>query len=370
VAPEACVTFARYLSAILAMRVIIAFCGLAALLQILDLLENANLIFQAGDGVIGVATYALWRLPLIAKQVLPLAVLAGALVTFMTLARNNELIMMRAAGVTAYRIFASMLPVTAIIAGFHFILVDSIAPAAENGFATWWESVERRAGETKSEPKAPTFMRAGDGTIISVGATGQDPASMANVAFFILDDKGLLLRQLEARVARRENDGWRLYDVHDAQVHDAQVSDQGLFVSDLAEMPWPERISATSVLAALQPAESVSTKRLLELLGGEVPATEPASHYRTELLHNLALPLTAPLMVLLAMPATYGSSRHGGAARGFLLSFALGLGYLVSDKLFIAMGQAGLLPALLAAWGATVMFASIGIAVLLKFEEP
>ncbi|HKK29129.1 MAG TPA: LptF/LptG family permease, partial [Alphaproteobacteria bacterium] len=107
-----------------------------------------------------------------------------------------------------------------------------------------------------------------------------------------------------------------------------------------------------------------------ELLGGEVPATEPASHYRTELLHNLALPLTAPLMVLLAMPATYGSSRHGGAARGFLLSFALGLGYLVSDKLFIAMGQAGLLPALLAAWGATVMFASIGIAVLLKFEEP
>ena len=55
---------------------------------------------------------------------------------------------------------------------------------------------------------------------------------------------------------------------------------------------------------------------------------------------------------------------------GAWVGFALGLGYVVTDGMLVAMGRAGSLPAALAAWSAPAIFACIGVALLLKLEDP
>lgn len=361
-------TLARYLMRLLGMRALVALLGLTALLQVLDLLDNSGTLFAAGEGAVGMVTYTVWRLPMVAEQVLPIAVLAGTLITFFALVRTSELVAARAAGVTSYRLLASALPVALAAALLHFLLIDRITPWAEHGFSNWWKTVEARAKTTaddENDAAETTWMRL-DGTLVSVGAVSPDRAVMWRLVFIRLDERGLVRRRLEARAAVRDGETWKLHGVRDLRIAQGETVD----VATAAMFPWPEQIAPSAVVAAATPVESLSIARLVDILRGAAPAADSRARYRTMLHHNLALPLAAPLMVLLAMPAAFGSPRHGGAGRGFLIGFGLGMGYLTTDGVLTAMGEVGVLPPVLAAWTAPGLFTCLGGWILLRLEEP
>src|SRR3546814_17914093 len=100
-------------------------------MQIVDLLDSTGTLFAADEGTMGMAAYTLWRLPTIVVQVLPMAVLAGTLVSLFTLVRHNEIAAMRAAGVTSSRMLACALPVALAMTALHFVLTNGIAPWTE-----------------------------------------------------------------------------------------------------------------------------------------------------------------------------------------------------------------------------------------------
>src|SRR3546814_6278654 len=70
--------------------------ALAALMQILDLLDATTDILKRDLGLRGVLHYAVLRTPAELMLALPLASLLGALFTFFTLAKRRELVAIRA----------------------------------------------------------------------------------------------------------------------------------------------------------------------------------------------------------------------------------------------------------------------------------
>ena len=73
------------------------------------------------------------------------------------------------------------------------------------------------------------------------------------------------------------------------------------------------------------------------------------------------------IMLLLALPTALGHTRSN---RTLPVIFGLGCGllYLVSDGLLTAMGEAGVLPPGIAAWGAPIAFAAGAVSVMLYAE--
>lgn len=363
-------TLMRYLSAMLAGRAAMVLLGLAALVQLMDLLDNAGDIFAAGDGAAAMARYSLWRLPTTIAQVLPIAMLAGALITWFGLVRNHEMVTMRAAGVTAWRLLLSVLPLILAAATLHFALIDRVIPLTEPRFAAWWEQIEARADAARdgAEPDAAAiediWMRT-NSTIISVGMISRDHRRMEDVTFIVLDEAGLVQRRIKAAHAEQVNGGWVLDDVREIRTTGA------VFTSAPQDrMPWPDMVSAWDVIAVAEGSETMSIGRIEDILGDAMPGTRSDAHYRTMLHHNIALILASPLMILLSMPAAYGSARLGGAGFGFFIGFGLGLAYLVVDGMLISVGRAGVLPPPMAAWTAPLLFACIGGWILVKLEEP
>ena len=91
--------------------------------------------------------------------------------------------------------------------------------------------------------------------------------------------------------------------------------------------------------------------------------------YRTRVQSAAAALATPFVMLLLAAPAAFGLPRQGGgAARRAAVGLALGLGYLVAAGLLEALGEASVLPPVLAAWTAPFVFAVAGV-LLLQREE-
>jgi lipopolysaccharide export system permease protein len=80
---------------------------------------------------------------------------------------------------------------------------------------------------------------------------------------------------------------------------------------------------------------------------------------------KLSAPLESLIMILVAIPFALQAPR-GGRLYGTGLAIAIMAGYLVVDRSARALGQAELLPPLLAAWTANVIFLGVGSALFLR----
>lgn len=132
---------ARYLSGIFLARATAVLLGLAALLQLLDLLDKAGDVLARG-GVPDIGRYALLRLPTTLGQLVPLAVLVGAILTFRRLAASLEITAMRATGLGSWRIMGALVPACALAACLQFGLQAGVAPYSERALADWWDHRE------------------------------------------------------------------------------------------------------------------------------------------------------------------------------------------------------------------------------------
>jgi lipopolysaccharide export LptBFGC system permease protein LptF len=77
-----------------------------------------------------------------------------------------------------------------------------------------------------------------------------------------------------------------------------------------------------------------------------------------ELQRKLAFPFVTIVMALLAIPFGVGAGRHG-ALYGIGLGIVIALSYWILISAFVAVGRAGMLPAVLAGWAPNVLVAGL-----------
>ncbi|MDT8267327.1 LptF/LptG family permease, partial [Roseomonas sp. DSM 102946] len=88
----------RFTAMVLAL--LLALTGLVSLFDFIELLRRAATRAEASFGI--VATIGGLRLPFMALQILPFAMLLGGIVAFWRLSRSSELVVARAAGISAW----------------------------------------------------------------------------------------------------------------------------------------------------------------------------------------------------------------------------------------------------------------------------
>lgn len=357
----AAVTIARYITTLLAARLLVSLLAITALLQLFDLFNNARGLLSRGGTTADLVTYAWLRLPMTIEQAIPIAMLVGSLATLLSLSRANEITALRGAGVTVYRILLACAPTAVVAATMHFILIESITPGAERRFVDWWNGFE--AGRDPANDERAIWARGGD-SILRVHAIADAGERLNGLQIVELSEQGLVTRWINADFAQRTSEGWVLRDVRTTTVDYGLVN---IAREDIQR--WPSDLDPASVVEMASPTESLSIAQLRSILGGTSAGEHSPSYYLTRLHRTYAFPLASVLMVLLAAPAAYMIRRRGDAGRGLALGFGLGMAYLLADGLLSALGGAGALPPVLAAWAAPALFALVGTSVLLHYEE-
>jgi lipopolysaccharide export system permease protein len=109
-------TLARYMALRFAKTVLATFAGVFALIFTIDLVETLR---RTGDSAratgVMMTLLSLFHTPVIAEQVLPFAVLFGAMIAFLNLSRRLELVVARAAGVSVWQFLTPPILVVLLI---------------------------------------------------------------------------------------------------------------------------------------------------------------------------------------------------------------------------------------------------------------
>lgn len=323
-------TIGFYLSRRLLAHVALALAAISALLLTVDILERGDDFVRRGIGLDAVLlTYVPLRLAPILQQALPMAALAGGLSGFASLSRSEEIVALRAAGISQFQILRRVLPVFLALSLAILFVAEVAAPWAQPRFIVWWTS---RA----SSPSAPPahWFRIGR-EIVRAGAAAGDGASLRDVTIFRRDPRGLLVERIAAASAAQIGGRWRLAGVERTVVEHGTVR-----VERRAEADWRVPLTAADVRRVATAATALSAANALRALELGAPEDRGPAYFRTRLWRLVGEPLSPIVMVLLSLPIAFVGSR-GASWPALLYATGGGLLYLVGDGVLTVAAQVG-----------------------------
>ncbi|WGF86421.1 LPS export ABC transporter permease LptG [Marinivivus vitaminiproducens] len=359
-------TLGRYVSRTFLVHFVLCLIGFVGLSQVFDLLSNAeDLIRLHGDSPVVMLRYVMLRTPALAAFILPFAVLIGALTALSRLARQNEVTAMKAAGMPFGRLPLMMIPALLVIAALHFLLSEQLVARTMRALYTWQMAGEvARTGEAAQDRPATVWLRA-ENNVIGIATVFDNGRTLYGVTIFERDAQGRVLAELNAREARYRDREWTLVQGDRLEVTKSGAGTPVPFDRE----PWATGLTPNQIVALASPVEALPLSDLNSLIGHPELGHRPTYVYQTHWYHGIAAPLASLLMVLLAAPAAQTVSRHGGIALSAIAGIVVGFVFFLVDGLLVALGEAGILPPILAGWTALFTFGCLAGWALINAER-
>lgn len=331
-------------------QILLLLLAIAALIQVLELMDVMTGVLKRDQGLSGVLYYGLLRTPSVLVMALPPAVLIGTLLALHSMARTLEITSMRACGVGVTRMLGYLLPLGCVLAIAQFALSEAVLPGADNDLKEWW-SASAPADDVASRLWAPT--KGGTAALDSVSPDGR---LLKGVRLYVVSPDGLIARRLVAREARWNGKVWLLRDVSETRLV------AGRIVREHAdEREWDTNLRPDDVIRLDVDHPRLSSTMLAEVIAGTRAGTLPHRYYQTVFYRSFTAPLGVFVMLLLALPTACLLPRSTTGGRAVALALVLGLGYLLFDGLIAAFGTSARWPPLLIALAAPALFVAIGL---------
>jgi len=355
-------TLGLYLGKRFVKSVAVVFFTIFGLIYMVDFVE---MLRRAGDNpnasAILVAGLSLLRTPAVSEQVLPFAVLFGAMSAFIGLTRKLELVVARAAGVSVWQFLTPPL-LAALAIGLFAIGIYNPASALMRQRA---DSIETDVFKSRNAGHGTGLwirQKSKDGqSIMASWASSDAGLTLAPVTAYVFDPKGRFLERVDAEQARMVGNEWLLSN---ASITAPGIDPRSLDIYHLATNLLPSQV----VQSFVSP-ESVPFWSLPRVVEDTEDAGLDAVGYRLRFQSLLALPLLLAAMVLIAAAFSLKLSRMGGV--GILVLGGVGAGFVlyVATKLISDLGGAGVLSAPVAAWTPAIVANMLGALTLLNRED-
>jgi lipopolysaccharide export system permease protein len=351
---------------------LLALSGLVAMFDFIELLRRSASHPEVSFGT--VAQIAALRLPYVAMQILPFAVLLGGILCFWRLTRSSELIVARAAGISAWEFltaptFCALLfgmTATAVISPVSSVMLARAeamdnaylrsggGPLALNGGQLWLRQSDR----------LPASQGGQQGVAIihaqQVELHGKELAA-EQVSVFRLDGSDRLLSRIEASEATLGSGNWVLQN--------ARVIKPDQLPEPPREMNLPTDLTVRRVQESFASPDTLSFWALPGFIALLDRSGFSSIRHRLHFQALLALPLLCATMTLVSAGFSMRPARRGGVAKMIGSGVAAGFALFVVSKIAEEIGQSGALPVVLAAWAPAASGLMLAVALLLHTED-
>lgn len=331
--------------------------GYTALVMAVLLVLIGLYMFLTQTDELGVGRYGVFdalvvvacRLPHQAFMLLPISALMGALLSLGNLARSSELLIMRAAGVSVFRLAGWVAVAGAMLTILTWLTGDYLAPPAEH-FANQYKAL---AKTNQSRMNDGQTIWAKDGNVFVSVSRQSGSNSLGGIHVIRFDDQHRLLSVGRAEIANlNDSNIWQLHDYSETRFDTDRAIATQASVADLKTS-----LSAEFLGSAVADPDTLTGQELLRYVNYlEVNRLE-SDEYRTAFWTRVARTCTLMVIVMLAVPFSFGPMRSSGMGARIVIGILVGATFFLLAKL---LGNArtvyGLDP-MVVAWGPTAILA-------------
>jgi lipopolysaccharide export system permease protein len=280
---------------------------------------------------------------------------------FLALSRQHELTALKAAGVSLYRVSLPVLLLAVGVTLGSVVFQETVLPVL-NAKGEEVDRIKIRGEVPRHlQRRAQIWYRSSDSRFFRLELLDPVGQQMDGLTILEIDRNYRLLNRLDAGRARWTAQGWEFErGVFRDFGQDGAVEAVPFTLSSL-ELPE----SIEDFARTQQPPEAMSFRELRAYLIKLQESGHQVGKYMVQLYSKLSFPLIHVIMVLVAIPFALQWPR-GGRTIGIALAIAISMGYWLVSSMALSFAKADLLPPLLAAWTANIVFAGLGISLFLR----
>jgi lipopolysaccharide export system permease protein len=322
----------RYIAREVLVASLLAMLVLAGLFSFFDFLAELSDAHSATYTPLVASLFVAMNLPARIYELMPLAVLIGGLFAWSRLSVGAEFSVMRSAGLATSRLVVWMLLLGLSIGAATLLFGEYVTPYAERTA----QQMKVRATSGVVAQEFPSGLWAKDGrTFINIRELHPD-ASLVDVHLYEFDADFNLKLMRRAKTAQWQDGHWLL-----RQVTQTTVDEKGTQTAALESLPWQSAVNPDLLAVLMVVPERMALSALHAYIQHLDENLQDSERYRIAFWSKLTYPLSALVMLVLALVFAFHPPRHGGTGGRLLTGILLGLGFLLSNRIFgqIAMLQ-------------------------------
>ncbi len=358
-------TLGRYFAGRFVVSALGVFVSIFVLLVLVDYIEMVRKTSGlASASPIMVAETSLFRVPQLLEKMMPFCVLIGAMTCYLALSRRLELVVARAAGVSAWQFIAPALA--------SAIMLGLLATVAYNPMSANLRELSKRmeaelfggtpgGGVQDASGFWINQINADGQVIINAARSEHQGVRLTGLTLFRFDTGGQFRERIEAREATLE-DGYWLFRKARRYSLDSPPVDQESFQLATSLTPAQVRNSFST-------PETVSFWQLPGYIRSSESSGFATAGYRLQYHKLLAQPFLLAAMVMLAASVSLRFFRFGGVQKMVLSGVGAGFLLYVLSKVTEDLSKAELMHPIAAAWLPVVVGGLTGFLALLYQED-
>lgn len=355
-------TLSRYFGKQFLTSALATFAGVFALVALVDCIELMRRTADAPNVTVWmVFKTSFFRVPQVTERIMPFCVLVGAMSSYLNLSRRLELVVARAAGISAWQFVTPAVLVA--------LLLGVAATALYNPISAMLQERSKRLeaeifGQSSSTSGGSLWLRQrspNGQAIINAEGSREQGLQLTGVTVFTFDTDGRFRERIEARNATLLSGNWRLEQV--------RIYGAGVAPNERTSYMLPTYLTPEQVRESFATPETVSFWQLPLYIASAENAGLGAAGYRLQYQKLLARPFMLAAMVFLAAAVSLRFFRFGGVQKMVLSGVTAGFLLYVLSKVTEDMSRAELLHPVTAAWLPALLGLVTGLVAMLYQED-
>jgi LPS export ABC transporter permease LptF/LPS export ABC transporter permease LptG len=346
-------TLDRYVAATYARVAGLSAISMAGIFYISTFLDLSDKVFR-GQATWSMLAMFFWYItPQYVYYIVPLSVLLAALVTIGLLTKNSELVVMKACGISLYRVALPMVG-GAIIAGGVLFLLEQTILGPSNRRAEAIRHVLRGGSPQTFDVLLRQWVVGSSGDIYHFNYYDPRSQALSGLTIYEFGERMPILARrtyAERAIYAGTADAWRL-----EQGWTRELTDTGETKAFTPFAQTQVSIENTAYFTTQQPDERfMSYSQLRDYTHRLRGSGFDVSAQAVALERKISFPFVTIVMTLLAVPFAVTTGRRG-AMYGIGVGIVLAITYWVAISIFAALGTGGLVNPALAAWAPNLLF--------------
>jgi lipopolysaccharide export system permease protein len=282
--------------------------------------------------------YVALMLPNRVYELMPIAVLIGAVFVMARLAQSSEFTILRTSGLGPWKALRTLLGLGLVFVVLTFAIGDYLAPVADRSAQVLKARYQGRV--TLGQTGAWLKEKQGEHNVsVNVGAVSA-LGELKGVRIFELDQRGFLVSATQAGSGLIGDDGaWQLKDVTRREFQTRANAPVELSQKQLASYRWPTELSTEMVSVALLNPDRMRTADLYGYIQHLQDNGQTAQKHQIEFWRKVFYPLSCLVMVVLALPFAYLHFRSGGIAGYVFGGVMTGISFFLLNNVFGYIGN-------------------------------
>ena len=311
-----------------------------------------------------IAEYYLYFAGWIIKTFMPMFVLLAILFSMSLLARRNEILAMKASGLSLYRLTLPFLVVTSLIAVGHFYFNEYLYPPGNKRRVEIKEFVIKGRSRAVRETARNVYRQIRPGYFYTIG-NFSGPRRTGTDFKLYRTEKNQLQELITAAEIAYEDNRWvarkGLVREFDGPVQRRFTEFEELELPDIEDKPedFAARIGRPEDMGLEELRAYID---LMKRTGG------PYLRELVDLKVKYAYPLASIIVVLICVPFA-AAPRRGAVAVAFAVGTGIALVYFVLFRIMQSAAYNEKVPVEVGAWGVNGLFLLVGIVLMLRARK-